>query len=89
MALDANCWSIELGGFLCRKCRIKGPGVGFGILPQGLSVEHGAVLLRSPGAIGPAAFPRFVDTMGQVLMPPIDPDHGDNSGRCSTDCTGG
>ena len=89
MALEANCWSIEPGGFLCRKWRIKGPGVGLGVLPRGSSVELGAVLLRSPGAIGPAAFPRFVGTMGQVLMPPIDPDHGDNSGHRSTDCTGG
>ena len=69
LAAQAGAWAEETGLVVAAFCRGK----------RLLSMARGSY--GPPGGGGPAAFSRFIGTMGQVLMPSINPDQRDDDCR--------
>ncbi len=69
LAAQAGAWAAETGHVVAAFCRGK----------RLLSMARGSY--GAPGTTGPAAFSRFIGTMGLVLMPPINPDRDDDDCR--------
>ncbi len=69
LAAQAGAWSEETGLVVAAFCRGK----------RLLSMARGSY--GPPGAADPAAFSRFIGTMGRVLMPLFSPDSRNDCGR--------